>query len=159
MSAGMHDPADLPSASMEDHPERHCLEAYCPRCRDVVDAQCPKCRSHVEPAGATTVDGAAASSLSRGDFYRRFATLIQGTRNSKFTLVCYLIATGDAYADGVTMAEAAKAWGVTRAAVSKNCREICAYLGIAPSQYMRKEETAKSYRQSNRRPHKSGENA
>jgi hypothetical protein len=150
----LQDPAESNEASVIDHPEAHCLEAYCPRCRDVVDAQCPKCKSHVEPAGATTVDGAGLSNLSRADFYRRFVTLIQGTRNSKFTLVCYLIATGDAYADGVTMAEAGKAWGVTRAAVSKHCREICNYLGIPPSQYMRKEETAATYRRSNRRPYK-----
>jgi hypothetical protein len=148
------DPAESNDASMTDHPEGHCLEAYCPRCKDVVDAVCPKCKTNVEPAGATTVDGAGLSHLSRGDFYRRLLTLLQGQRNSKFTIACYLIATGDAYADGVTMAGVGKAWGVTRAAVSKHCRHICGYLGIPPSQYMRKEETAAGYRQSNRRPHK-----
>jgi hypothetical protein len=81
-------------------------------------------------------------------------TLVQSSRNSKFTIGCYLIATGDAYADGVTMAEFGKKWGVTRAAVSKHCRQICEYLGIPPSQYMRKEATAAGYRESNRRPHK-----
>jgi hypothetical protein len=146
------DPADSNAASMTDHPEGHCLEAYCPRCRNVIDAVCPKCKSNVEPGGSATVDGPGLSCLTPADFYRRLLTLLQGQRNSKFTMVCYLIATGDAYADGVTMAEVAKAWGVTRAAVSKHCRIICNYLGIPPSQYMRKEETAAKYRESNRRP-------
>jgi hypothetical protein len=66
--------------------------------------------------------------------------------------VCYLIATGDAYADGVSMTEVAVTWGVTKAAVSKHCRLICAYLSIAPSQYMRKEATAAKFKTSNRRP-------
>ena len=149
-----HDPAELPQASAVDDPSEHFLEALCPKCTHVVDAVCPHCRSHVEPAGTTTVDGAAQSGLSRGEFYRRFVTLIQAARNSKFTLCCYLIATGDAYADGVSMTELARTWSVKKATVSKQCNFICAYLKIPPSRYMRREDTKENFRRSNRRPSK-----
>lgn len=148
-----HDPAELPEASTTDDPAEHFLEAWCPQCEHVVDAICPKCKTHVEPSGACT-DGPSGSSLSRVEFYRRLLCLIQNARNSKFTIGCYLIATGDAFADGVSMTEYAKKWGVRKATVSKSCRQICAYLGIPPSQYMRKEETAAKFRTSNRRPRK-----
>lgn len=148
----LQDPADSNEASMVDRPEEHCLEAYCPHCHDVVDAACPKCKSNVEPAGACHPGSGTA--LPHPEFYRRLMTLFQSSRNSKFTIGCYLIATGDAYADGITMAEFGATWGVTRAAVSKHCRQICAFLGIPPSQYMRKEATAAKYRESNRRPRK-----
>lgn len=148
-----HDPADSPEASMLDHPSEHFLEAYCTSCSHLVDAVCPGCRQRVEPA-STTVDGANISELSRQEFYRRFILLIHQARNSKFMLGCYLIATGDAYADGVSMTEFAKEWGVTKALVSKQCRIICTYLEIPPSQYMRKEETAQKCRLTNCRPRK-----
>lgn len=147
------DAADLPQASAHDHPAEHCLEAFCPRCQHAVDAACPKCKSHLEPAGATSAQG-ATSELSRHEFYRRFVALVQNSRNAKFTLGCYLIATGDAYADGVGISEFGKAWGVGKATVSKHCRMICDLLGIPPSSYMRKEETRAKFRQSNRRPQK-----
>lgn len=85
------------------------------------------------------------------DFYRKFVLFLQTSRNSKFSLVCYLIATGDASAEGVSMTDVAAEWGVTKAAVSKECVRVCGVLGIAPSRYMRKEETKESFRDSNRR--------
>lgn len=128
------------------------MEGFCPKCNRAVDASCPKCKTHVEPAGPA--EGDATSQLSRHEFYRRFVAMIQNSRNAKFTLGCYLIATGDAYADGVGISEFGKAWGVGKATVSKHCRMICAQLRIPPSSYMRKEETRAKFRQSNRRPQK-----
>lgn len=147
------DPSELPEASATDKPVDHMLEAFCPKCAVVVDACCPKCHSHLEPAGVST-DGAAQSKLSRTEYYRRFILLLQGARNTKFLLGCYLIATGDAFADGVSMESYAKTWSVKRATVSKQCVYICNYLGIPPSRYMRRAETKESYRQSNTRPKK-----
>lgn len=147
------DPAELPECSAEDRPADHMLEAFCPACNHVVDACCPKCHTHLEPAGAST-DGAATSSLTRAEYYRRFILLIQNARNSKFMLGCYLIATGDAFADGISMEDYARTWGVTKATVSKQCVYICAYLGIPPSRYMRAAATKENYRQSNTRPKK-----
>jgi hypothetical protein len=118
-----------------------------------VDAVCPRCRSHVEHNGASA-DGAELSVLSRSEFYRRFILLIQGSRNSKFAIGCYLIATGDAYAAGVSMADFARAWSVTKATVSKQCNIICAYLAIPPSRYMRDQDAKESYRVANKRPDK-----
>lgn len=147
------DPSDLPEAAAEDKPADHMLEAFCPGCNHVVDAVCPKCKTHLEPAGAST-DGATISALSRGEYYRRFILLIQNARNSKFMLGCYLIATGDAFADGVSMEEYARTWGVGKATVSKQCVFICSYLNIPPSRYMRAAGTKENYRQSNTRPKK-----
>lgn len=144
----------MPQVAVLDNPEDHYLEAFCDRCHDVVDAVCPKCRGHVHPAGACTTNAPERSSYGSAQFYRRFANLIQASRNSKFMLACYLIATGDAYADGITMEHTAEAWGVCKGTVSKQCVFICKYLGIPPSPYMRKEDAGEKFRQSNRRPTK-----
>jgi hypothetical protein len=147
------DIADLPIASACDDPVDHFLTGWCPACNHAVDAACPECGHHVESAGATT-DGGAASAYERPEFYRRFVTLLQSARNSKYMLGCYLIATGDAYAEGVSMEEFARQWSVGKAAVSKTCRVICRQLGLPPSRYMRTEETAAKFRMANRRPHR-----
>lgn len=144
------DVADLPQASTCDHPADHFSEGYCPHCGTVVDASCPKCRSHIEISREEM--SRASQEAKRMEFYRRFVNLLNASRNTRFTLQCYLISTGDAYADGVSMAELAAQWGVCRATVSKHCVEICAILGIQPSAYMRKEEMADKYRRANRRP-------
>ena len=146
------DPSKLPTVAVNVKPEDKCLEAFCPRCRDVVDAVCPACRGNVDPGGAVHGGVASRSAFETPEFYRRFVTLLETSRNTKFTLVCFLLATGDAYADGVTMEEVAKEWKVCKATVSKQCVFICKYLGIPPSPYMRKEAAAEKFRQSNRRP-------
>lgn len=147
------DPSELPEAASDDRPQDHMLEAMCPRCNHVVDACCPNCKSHVEPTGADG-GGLRDSVLSRSEQYNRILQLLQNARNTKFTLGCFLIATGHAYADGVSMEEYARQWGVVKATVSKQCVFICDYLGIPPSQYMRPVSTKESYRQSNTRPKK-----
>jgi len=142
------DPAELPQASFVDSPESHFLEAHCPQCRHEVDAVCPICSFHVEQSGACS--NTVTSGLS--DKYRRILLLIQNSRNAKFTLHCLLIATGDAYADGLSMTEVARMWSTVRANVSKHCREICRELEIQPSAYMMNEEAAGKFRLANRRP-------
>ena len=129
------DAADLPQASVADDPSEHFLNAWCPRCRQVIDATCPECHGLVEAAGAST-DGAAARCLTRAEYYRRFLQLLQTSRNAKFTLGCYLIATGDAFADGVSMQDYARHWGVKRATVLKHCALICSALRLRPSCHM-----------------------
>lgn len=153
------DPADLPEASVHDHPADHILEAWCPQCGKAVDAACPHCQHHVEPGGTVgsgTATGAGLSTLDRVEFYRRLVLLIVTARNSKFMIGCYLIATGDAFADGISMTDFAKLWSVKKATVSKTCNIICSKLEIPPSQYMRRAETKDHYRQANRRPTKMG---
>lgn len=147
------DPAQLPEASSHEQAEDHILEAWCPACAHAVDAQCPECRSYLEPAGVAT-HGRTPSVLQRTEFYRRFILLIQNARNSKFTLGCFLIATGDAFADGISMAAYARTWSVKKATVSKQCNYICRYLGLPPSRYMRGAETKPNYRAANTRPRK-----
>jgi hypothetical protein len=154
-----HDLADSPRASSCDHPADHVLEALCPRCRHPVDAVCPACGSNVEASGADNgkeqmANGTLVSVLTPEEFYRRFVLLVHNARNSKFTLGCYLIATGSGFADGVSMTDYAREWGVRKATVSKQCRYICGYLGIPPSRYMREEGVAAKFKLSNRRPRK-----
>ena len=162
MSA-LQDLADSPRASACDHPVDHLLEAMCPQCAHPVDAVCPSCGSNVEQSGAGnrqspiangTEGTEFASCLTPEEFYRRLVLLMMNSRNTKFTLGCYLIATGSGFADGVSMTDLAKEWGVGKAAVSKQCGIICKYLGIPRSGYMRKEAVAKKFRLSNRRPRK-----
>jgi hypothetical protein len=80
--------------------------------------------------------------------------MIKTSRNLAFFFDCFLISTGDANADGVSMAEVAKEWSVTKATVSKQCNFICAYLALPPSRYMRDEGAKESYRAINVRPQK-----
>jgi len=154
----LHDVADLPIASEWDFPGDHMLEAMCPRCLHSVNAVCPDCGGNVEASGAdggkSFASGEWQSGMARLEFYRRLVVMLMNARNTKFLLGCYLISTGDGFADGVSMTDFAKAWGVRKATVSKQCRYICLYLGIPPSQYMRKEEVAVRFRLSNRRPRK-----
>jgi hypothetical protein len=152
-----HDPAELPTASACDHPADHLLEALCPHCGRVVDACCPDCHRNVEASGAAVgerVSAEASSCLGRVEFYRRLVVMLMNARNTKFLLGCYLISTGDGFADGVSMTAFAEKWGVRKATVSKQCRFICGYLGIPPSRYMREESVARGFALSNRRPRK-----
>lgn len=135
---------------MVDHPSEHMLEAYCPHCDHQVDAQCPKCGSIVESSGADEM----LTPLSASEFHRRLLHYLYSKRNSKFAIACFLIASGSAEADGLSMTEFAMSFGVTKAAVSKYCRDICEYFHIPPSRYMRTEENAAKFKLSNIRPTK-----
>jgi len=141
-----HDPADSPLASTIDHPSDHGIEALCPQCNHAVDAVCPNCSTPVEANGATFQQQGTA------DLLRRIIALILTARNGKFTLVCFLIATGDGFADGWGMSEVARRWGVSKATVSKHCRRVCVQFGIKPSPYMLREDAGQRFRESNRRP-------
>lgn len=144
------DPAKLPQASCTH--EHETLEAHCHNCGKAGDAICPHCRTEYRPD--STIEAGSHRQIAGGDVLAKCAALarfIQGKRNSKFWWGCFLIATGDAEADGVSMEDYGAAWSVGRACVSKTCVEICVRLGIPPSRYMRTEEARESYRKSNRR--------
>lgn len=102
----------------------------------------------VESSGA--VDSMCPVSAS--EFHRRLLNYLYSKRNSKFAIACFFIATGQAEADGLSMTQVATLCGVTKATVSKYCREICDHFGIPPSRYMRNEENSAKFRLSNRRP-------
>lgn len=97
---------------------------------------------------------AAGADLLWMKYFRRVLMLLEGARNAKFMLGCYFIATGDAFAEGLSMDEFARRWSVKKQTVSKQCRQICVQLGLPPSRYMRKPETAAKFRLANRRPRK-----
>ena len=127
----------------------------CPRCGHVVDACCPECNGNVEASGAAVGDpGKSLSCLGPVEFYRRLVVMLMNSRNTKFMLACYLISTGDGFADGVSMTDLAKKWSVRKATVSKQCRFICGYLGLPTSRYMRDEKVANKFKLTNRRPRK-----
>jgi len=144
-----HDPAELPRASTCDHPSEHILEAYCPHCEHEVDAVCPECRGNVEQHGNTFV----APFEAAAELQRRVLHFLYSKRNSKFAIACFLMATGSSEADGVSMTELGASFGVTKATVSKYCREICEHFGIPPSRYMLSEENAAKFKLTNVRPH------
>jgi hypothetical protein len=144
------DPAELPQASIIDHPSEHTVEAYCSNCCHGVDAVCPECNRQVESHGSGEVFPFEAAS----EFHRRVLHYLYSKRNSKFAIACFLIATGSPDADGVSMTEFAKSFGVTKAAVSKYCREICRSFNIPPSRYMQTEESANKAKIGNWRPTK-----
>lgn len=154
MQIDYHDPHKIPDQAINDHPADRLVEAYCPRCGHEVDAVCPECGGHVETGEPTTpgdTDRSLQSTLPRAEFYRLFVGLLQEHRNAKFFYGCYLFATGDAYADGVSMVDFAREHGVTKATVSKHARRICNRLRLTPSKYMRDEKTARQFARSNRR--------
>jgi hypothetical protein len=134
--------------TIEDHPASHTASGYCRRCKHDADLQCAKCRSlDVVPIGEPQP--------SRAKINERFRLLILQAHDHpepKFYLGCLFIAVGDPAAGGRTMTDYAKSWGVTRAAVSKLCVSICAFLGIDPSPYMKSKQSKESFRDSNRRP-------
>lgn len=145
------DVAELPIASTLDCPSDHFLIARCPVCDAEADASCPRCGAYLEASGACH-RGEVERLLALILLQRRVLQYIRSARDSKFTLECYLIAIGDSFADGISMKELGRRFGVTRATVSKQCRMICRMFGLKPSAYMRSEENCAKFRLSNRRP-------
>ena len=137
------DPSELPEASYGDDPASHFLSGVCPNCQHEVDAICPHCRTHVEA-------DAEQNRLVRD--LRRVFSILEEARNTKFMLGCLMIATGDSFADGISMTDYARKWRVKKATVSKHCRQICKTLGLRPSRYMASEEVVQKHRLSNGRP-------
>ncbi len=146
------DLADSPLASTVDHPSEHILEAYCPHCEHEVDAICPSCRSTVESSGADE----SAGPISNAEFHRRLLQWIVSKKNSRVAIYCFMIATGSGDADGLSMTVISRRFGISKAAISKHCRDAVETFGIMPSRYMRTEENAAKFRLSNRRPVKVG---
>lgn len=149
------DPAELPQASIED--SRQTIEAVCTHCGKSGDAVCPHCQAMLARESLMqephNVRGSSAEMLTR---FALLARTITGKRNSKFWWCCFLVATGDAGAAGLSMTDLGRRWSVSKAYVSKTCIEICGILGLPPSQYMRTEHARESSRLSNRRSIKNG---
>lgn len=76
-------------------------------------------------------------------------------RNVGYELDCFTLATGAGYRDGKSVKVVAKRWGVSKAAVSKQCVKICDKFGFPPSAAMKSESSRESYAKSNRRNNKS----
>lgn len=88
----------------------------------------------------------AAELLSK---MRRVVCKIALMSNSKMGAETFLIATGDAAADGKTITGTAKRHGLTKAAVSSACVSWCEFLGKRPSEYMRGEASKITFKKSN----------
>ncbi len=140
------DPSELPQASVTH--EHKPLEAICQRCNKPGDAICPHCHHEYTDESLAEDPSLKLKTLQR---FADLARHIQARRNAKFWWVCFLVATGDADADGRSMTQIAAEWGVGKATVSKICVSICARLGIPPSRAMLSSEARNSYKKSNRR--------
>lgn len=143
-----HNPAD--DASTEDDPSRHMTPGFCRQCGRQSDLCCQHC-------GSTDCETDHGESRDRKGVQEGFRRLLLHIASQKqldkgYYIECVLIATGDHAAEGISMSEFAKRWRVTRAAVSKHCVAICAFLGIQPSAAMRSEAARATYRMSNIRP-------
>lgn len=133
--------------------EHETIEAVCPRCGKAGDAICPHCQHEYE--GDCLIEDHGFRPSAPQQLLARMAALaryIASRRNAKFWWSCFLVATGDAYADGVSMQELGARFRVGKACVSKTCVEICVRLGIPPSRYMRSEAARAVFRKSNIRP-------
>src|SRR5690242_10532511 len=106
---------------VRDNPGDHTTPGLCLTCGKMSDLQCGCCKS--TNVAADTSPAGESNPIKRGalERFRRLMLYFQAHRNSKFALQCFLIASGDPSALGVSMTEIAKKWSVTRAAVSKEC--------------------------------------
>lgn len=148
------DPANLPEASCTH--AHVTVEAVCPKCSRHGDAICPHCHAEYQPDCLVEDYGFRPSTTQ--ELLKKMADLanwIQSKRNAKFWWCCFLIATGNTHADGRSMTDVAKEWGVGKATVSKHCVMICARLGIMPSRAMLPEPARNRYKLNNRRNSKS----
>lgn len=128
------------------------IEAVCPNCGKHGDAVCPHCLHEYEPN--CLVEDYGFRPGTNQEILARFASFVRFAseqRNMRFWLACFLIASGDSRADGVSMRDIGKDFKVGKACVSKTCVEICKRLQIPPSAAMRSEESKESFRESNRR--------
>jgi hypothetical protein len=147
------DVADLPIASIKDDPVDHFLTGHCPKCDCEAQSACEQCGAYLRPGGAMRAFEIERL-LGLIVLQRRVIYASLAARNTKFWIKCYLVASGDANAEGITMKEMARKSGVRTATVSKLCHIICAQFGFRPSAYMRDEATCAKFRLSNRRPRK-----
>lgn len=146
------DPALLPQASTVDHPADRTLPLYCHLCGRESDAQCGHrdCgSSKVEPSGTFDEFSPTQAWIA----IARVLRYLESQKNSKFAIHCFYLAIGSGDAQGLSMSEFAARWSVTRAEVSKHCREIVQTFNLPPSRYMKSEEAAGRARLANRRPH------
>ena len=77
---------------------------------------------------------------------RRLVGELLSSDNTRLTIECLSLVTSIGY-DGSSMTDIARKCGVTRAAVSKRCVEICEAMAIKPSRAMRKLTTRSVYEQ------------
>ncbi len=70
---------------------------------------------------------------------RRLVGLMLADTNPALGVECMALVTGIGY-EGASMAEIARRHGVTRAAVSKRCVDLCDSFGIPPVRAMRPEK-------------------
>ncbi len=133
----------------DDDPSNQTVEGLCQGCGKVSDLKCSCC-------GSTSVlsDQDGKNRENYAAKMRQLLLTAQAAKNSKYAFGCILIALGDPAAGGERMREFAAHWHVSRQAVSKTANAMRIYLGLPPSQYMKSEESRKSFRSSNRRPQK-----
>jgi hypothetical protein len=151
-------------------------EQYCQEYTDWIDSLSPEELQRVEQFGLDhpSVPGAGTGGLTRdmaesplashdptkaldddssadpereqlNDLLRRLVGELMGHDNARLSLECLSLVTGLAYC-GDSMTEIAKHHNITRAAVSKRCRELTTALGLKPSRAMRSEKARESHR-------------
>lgn len=77
---------------------------------------------------------------------RRLVGLMLADTNPALGVECMALVTGIGY-EGSSMAEIARRHGVTRAAVSKRCVDLCDAFGVQPTRAMRPERNRERCRE------------
>jgi hypothetical protein len=85
-----------------------------------------------------------AADLRAGEAIIRIISEILGGGNAALTTECLALATGVAY-QGASESAIAKKYGITRAAVSKRCIEICERVGVKNHRAMRTDRACRAY--------------
>jgi hypothetical protein len=85
-----------------------------------------------------------AADLRAGEAIIRIISEILGGGNTTLTAECLALATGVAY-QGASESAIAKKFGITRAAVSKRCIEICERVGVKNHRAMRTDRACRAY--------------
>lgn len=103
------------------------------------------------PLAAELTEATEPKLLSTVKQFTRAIANIYFAHNAKQSALCFMIAIGDHAAQGRKIKSAAREFGVSKQAISKTCVEWCEFMGIPPSDYMRKEASKENFKKSNHR--------
>lgn len=88
----------------------------------------------------------------RADAIRTLLAIIVSRKNKALAVECLCIATGLGFAEGKTMTDVARRFGIKKQTVSKDVRQMMDELNLPPSPYMRSMASRETFRLTNCHP-------
>lgn len=107
-------------------------------------SETPACRTYDEPEPENDNEDERSCATTL-DVLRKIVGELLARSNSRLSLECLALATGLSYR-GNSQTEIGDRHGVSRAAVSARCVDLCNALGIDPSRAMKSKRARESYR-------------